>query len=109
MEIIFWQNNNGESPVETYIKDLDIKTQKKILWTLEIVEKFGARVGNNYFEKLKGFNLYEIKVNFNKKWHRMLCRVKENKCYLLHGFSKKSNKTPNREIGTALNRAKLIS
>lgn len=108
MEIIFWQNNSGKFPVKSYFNQLDVKTQRKVLWTLDIVERFGIRASNNYFEKMKDCQLYEIRVDFNKKWHRILCKVEENKCYLLHGFSKKSNKTPIREINTALGRSKLI-
>lgn len=108
MEITFWENDNGKRPVVDFIESLEVKTQKKVSFILEIIEKYGITSGNNYFEKLKNCPLYEVKIRFNKKWHRIFCKVVENKCYLVHGFFKKSNKTPTREIKTALERAKQI-
>lgn len=108
MEIIFWENDNGKQPVADFIESLEVKTQKKVSFILEIIEKYGTTAGSNYFDKLKNLPLYEAKIMFNKKWHRIFCKVADGKCYLVHGFLKKSNKTPRREINTALERAKQI-
>src|SRR3989338_8037243 len=108
MEIIFWKNDNDKQPVIDFIKRLEVKTQKKVFFVLGIIEKYGTMAWNNYFEKLKGYPLYEVRIQFNKKWHRMFCKVEGDRCYLVHGFFKKSNKTPAREIKTAVERTKQI-
>lgn len=108
MKIILWKNENDRCPVKDFMEELEPKSKKKILHVLDLVEKFGFKIGPEYMPKLKGSELYEIRVRFNKKWHRIFCKIKSSDCYLLHGFSKKSDKTPKREIYTAENRAKLI-
>lgn len=108
MKIVLWKGENGKYPFKEFMDELDPKTRKKILHVLELMEKYGYKIGPEYMSKFKGSELYEIRVRFNKKWHRIFCKIKSSNCYLLHGFSKKSDKTPKREIYTAENRAKYI-
>jgi len=108
MEIIFWESDSGKNPVADFIESLEPKTQAKVTFILEIIGRYGRRAANNYFEKLKGYQLYEVKIQFNKRWHRIFCIIEGEKCYLLHGFFKKSNKTPLKEIKVALERAKQV-
>lgn len=40
-EVIFYENENGECPVEEFMSELDIKMRAKMIGLLEILEEKG--------------------------------------------------------------------
>ena len=55
-------------------------------------------------KKLKGYAIWEIIIDFNNVCYRIFCVIRNAVLCLVHGFIKKSNRTPAREIKTALSR-----
>jgi len=53
-------------------------------------------------------NLWEIRVRLKNKIARVLFNVIDNLMILLHGFIKKSQKTPQEDIELAFKRMKLL-
>jgi len=48
--------------------------------------------------------IWELRVDFNKKFHRIFYFIFDGKkIILLHGFNKKTNHTPQKEINKAVN------
>ena len=78
------------------------KVQKKILWTLKIVETL-HRVPEIYFKHLENSNaLYEIRVQVGNDIFRIFCFFDNNNLVVVgHGFQKKTQKTPTKEIEKA--------
>ncbi len=78
------------------------KVQKKILWTLRLVEDL-ERIPEVYFKRLAGTEgLYEIRVQKGNDTFRIFCFFDSNSLVVVgHGFQKKSSKTPGREIERA--------
>lgn len=109
MTVDFWENPSGRSPVEEFIESLPLKAQKKIVKILELLEKHDTKLMfSGYMKKLKGYDLYELRIVFSKVYYRILFVIIDSACILLHAFTKKSDDTPVREIETALARAKQI-
>lgn len=86
-----------------FITELDSATQKKILKTLDKIKK---GVFGNYYSKMSGTDgLYECRVDTKDHWLRFL--TKHHKAddgtiiIVLHGFKKKENKIPLKEIKKA--------
>lgn len=75
------------------------KVQKKILWTLEIVESID-RIPEIYFKHLENTDgLYEVRVQVGKNIYRIFCFFDKNDLVVVgHGFQKKTQKTPSKEI-----------
>lgn len=97
---------NWGKEFESYLNSLSKKDAAKLLTMIERVEEFGLQDSIRK-ERVKRLdkNLYEIRALTNEHWLRgCYFQVKENTYYITHGFSKKSNKTPQKEI----NRAKTI-
>ena len=46
-------------------------------------------------------DLWEVRINLSDKIARVLFTIKNQKMILLHGFIKKSQKTPNKELAIA--------
>ena len=78
------------------------KVQKKILWTLQIVESID-RIPEIYFKHLENTDaLYEIRVQVGNDIFRIFCFFDNNNLVVVgHGFQKKAQKTPAKEIERA--------
>lgn len=78
------------------------KVQKKILWTLEIVETLD-RIPEIYFKHLQNTDgLYEIRVQVGSNIYRIFCFFDKNDLVVVgHGFQKKTRKTPHTELERA--------
>ena len=87
---------------EKFYNDQTEKVQRKILWTLRIIEQVD-RIPELYLKHLKDTSgLYEIRVQVGNNIFRMFCFFDlENLVVIGHGFQKKSQKTPKKEIKKA--------
>ena len=76
--------------------------QKKILWTLRIIEQID-RIPEVYLKHLKNTSgLYEIRVQVGSNIFRIFCFFDiDNLVVIGHGFQKKSQKTSKQEIQKA--------
>ncbi len=85
-----------------YRKQTD-DVQKKIEWTLKILENFD-QIPKKYFDHISGTDgLYEVRVEFGGNIFRIFAFFdKGNLIILGNGFQKKSQKTPKTEIDRAL-------
>ena len=88
----------------------DKKAIKKIEKRLELLSKYGVGflTKSGTMKKLHGFEIYEIKIDFNNVFYRILCVVRGSVCWLLNMFTKKSDKTPYKEIKTTLERVRNL-
>ena len=82
-----------------FYSDQTTKVQKKILWTLRVIEDL-ERIPEIYFKYLEGTDgLYEIRVQSGSDIFRIFCFFDDNNLVVIgHGFKKKTQKTPQREI-----------
>lgn len=108
MEIQYYCSSGGTNYVGDFIMVLPVKAAKKVRRRLGLVTKYGINfmTHSGTVKKLHGYDLYEIVINFNKVFYRIICSIKNGICWLLHMFTKKSNNTPIREIRTAVQRSR---
>jgi phage-related protein len=87
---------------DEFYSDQSAKVQKKILWTLKIIEDT-ERIPELYFKHLTGTDgLYEIRVQSGSDIFRIFCFFDDNNLVVVgHGFQKKTQKTPEKEIDRA--------
>ena len=106
-EILFYKTSSGHSPVEEFIDSLNLKQAKKVVWTLRLVRDL-ERVPEEYLKKLTGSDdIWEIRIQFGNDIFRLLGFFEvSNTIVLTNAFSKKSQKTPEKEIGLAEQRKK---
>ena len=95
---------------EKFISELDIKTTKKIFYNLDIAEQTNDP---KLFKKLQN-DIWEFRVNYLGKQIRLLAfwdkeDTQETLVFATHGFVKKVDKVPKKEIERAVNiRAKYF-
>lgn len=85
-----------------FFRTLKDKVKKKFNWTLKLIAT-EERIPIKYFRHIKGSTgLYEIRVEFESNIFRVFCFFDEGQLIILiHGFQKKSQKTPKKEIEKA--------
>ena len=90
------------SRIEAFLESLDKSTTAKIEWTINLIKQFD-RIPTNYLKYLKGTDaLYEIRCVWIGNSVRLFCFFDENKLIIIvHGFIKKTQKTPSREMKIA--------
>ncbi|NJY62971.1 type II toxin-antitoxin system RelE/ParE family toxin [Salinimicrobium sp. CDJ15-81-2] len=92
---------------KNYFQDFLIKqprkVQDKIFKIIEAIETF-ERIPSHYLKALKGTKgLYEARIKLGSDIWRVFCFFDKGKLViLLNGFTKKSEKTPKKEIDKAL-------
>lgn len=107
-KVIFYTKNKLESPLEIFIESLPEKQGAKVLREISLFEKVGinsvypqtSRIANS---KYKG--LWELRIRFSTNSIRIIYFLYiENTFILLHGFKKKTNKIPIKELEIAKKR-----
>ncbi len=105
-EIIFFQTDFGDKPVEDFLVELDSAARAKVVRTLELLRTQQV-VPAKFWKKLGGSSLWEVRVEYGGNIFRVLAAfARGNRVILLHGFQKKSQKTPRQDMEIAEQRQK---
>src|SRR5271166_1770529 len=101
----FYRSDSGREPVREWLKSLDAEDRKMIGEDIKDVE-FSWPIGMPLVRSL-GRELWEVRTNLARgRIARVLFCIAQEQMVLLHGFMKKTQKTPQREIDLALRRIK---
>ena len=106
----FFQNESGKMPVREWLLSLDDEDRKTVGDDIRTAE-FGWPVGMPLCRPLSGHRgLWEIRSSLtNGRISRVLFCVHEGNMVLLHGFIKKTQKTPLHDIEIAVTRQKGLA
>ncbi|WP_353930702.1 type II toxin-antitoxin system RelE/ParE family toxin [Okeanomitos corallinicola TIOX110] len=103
----FYRNENGTEPVRDWLKSLSKEERFLIGADIKTVE-FGWPIGMPTCRPM-GDGLFEVRTNLPQhKIARVLFCFYEGKMILLHGFIKKSQKTPKQQLDLALERKQIL-
>jgi phage-related protein len=104
-EIIFYKTDSGKCPVEEYLDTLSNKQVEKIFFVLDLVENIPI-VPRNYFKKLESTSdIWEVRVQLGNNIFRLLGFFDGSELVILnHAFTKKTQKSPKKEIKIAESR-----
>jgi len=101
--IIFYEKDDGTTPVQEFLDKLPEKHHAKALRDIDVLEKYGIALTEPHVKHIKD-KLWELRVKSASDISRIFYFVHVGKnIVLLHGFVKKTQRTPNREIKTACN------
>lgn len=105
--IIFYTSSNSQKPVEAFLeKNLSVKT--KTLRILSNIKEYGLSSAIPHIKKLAGTPFWEIRILGKDNARIFYVIENKNTIILLHGFNKKTKKTPSREIAITFQRYKDI-
>jgi len=98
----FYRTDAGNEPVRDWLKELP-RDDKRIIGEDIKTAQLGWPLGMPLIRKMDK-NLWEVRSSLSNGIARVLFTVDGNQMILLHGFIKKSNKTPQNELNTATTR-----
>ena len=109
--IHFYKSDTGREPVKEYLEKLkqsknfqDQKLLLEIITYITLLSERGSNLGIPYVKHLRD-ELWELRPKSDRI---LYCCINNNNIYLLHNFKKTSQKTPLKEIKTALQRYKKL-
>lgn len=91
MEIKFFHTN-----IEKALDKFDKKTTARIMYTIDILQEFGPRLGMPHSKKID-YKLFELRVQAIRIFYTFYY----DKIVILHMFVKKTQKIPKKEIDLA--------
>ena len=104
---VFYRSESGKEPVRDWLLALSKDDRKAVGEDIKTVE-FGWPIGMPTCRPMSG-GLYEVRTNLtDKRIARVLFCFHDGKMVLLHGFIKKSQKTPKPDLELAQKRKKEV-
>ena len=99
--IIFYKRENGTRPVDEFIKQLPQKHFAKAIKEIKALRIYGNQWKYPHVSHIDG-KLWELRIKSASDISRIFYFFHvDNNIVLLHGFVKKTQKTPQREIERA--------
>ena len=106
LSVAFFRTETGRESVRDWLKSLPREHRKIIGEDIKTVQ-FGWPLGMPLVRKLDR-NLWEVRIRLRDGIARVLFTTGERRMILLHGFIKKSQKTPKADLELAKTRLHLL-
>ena len=102
-QIEYYSTADGMSPVKEFIDSLSEEGQAKYIFITKLLKEYSIHVREPYVKQITGHKkLYEIRIKEKSGISRILYFAHTGRKFiLLHGFIKKTDKTPIKEIDIA--------
>jgi len=102
--VVFYTNEQGNEPVREFLNGLDLKTKARFDWSIEQLQMRNIRAREPLVRQLEG-RLWELREESTTNIYRLIYFFfTGRRIIFLHGFQKKTQRTPRREIEIARRR-----
>ena len=99
--IVFYTTERGDSPVEEFLRSLDLKTQARFDWSINYLKEQNISAKEPHVKQIDR-KLWELRRASSGNIYRIMYFFFTGKrIVFVHGFQKKTQKTPKREIEMA--------
>jgi phage-related protein len=106
-KIEFYQSKSGNPVVYDWFLEQETKVKARFAQIFDLLQEKGTSVGMPYVRPIVNTKLYEIRVEQSTNIYRIFYFAYTGRRFvLLHGFQKKTQKTPKKEIELAEKRRK---
>ena len=105
-KVVYFESSRGERFVKKFIDKQSSRAKGKYIGMIDFLAEYGPFLTSKYTKKIRK-NLYELRIT-GKEQVRIFYTVQRRDIILLHAFKKKTQKTPAKEIKTALSRLDII-
>ena len=102
LNVVFYKTESGNEPVREWLKDMP-KTDRQAIGEDIKTAQYGWPLGMPLIRKIER-GLWEVRSHIGAGIARVLFTVMDKTMILLHGFVKKSQKTPQNDLDTARRR-----
>jgi phage-related protein len=103
--LVLYRDERGREPVTDFIKSLRPDMQSKVLRNLDVLAEKGPSLSMPLSRPIRGYQMAELRSQSAGN----ICRIfyfatTGRRLVVLHGFLKKTESTPTRELRIATNR-----
>src|SRR5690349_8993194 len=99
--VVFYTDDDGKSPVREFLNGLDAKTKARFVWSIRRLRELNIKARAPLVKPLEG-KLWELREESQTNIYRLVYFFHSGRqIVFLHGFQKKSNKTPRQDIEIA--------
>ncbi|KIM04667.1 MAG: hypothetical protein KN64_06765 [Sulfurovum sp. AS07-7] len=107
-KINYYKNKNNKSPIKEWLNEIGNEPKAEIFKIFEMLSKYGIELGLPFVKPIQN-KLYEIRAKDKSGIYRVFYFAYKDKTFvMLHGFQKKTQTTPRKEIDIAIKRMKEI-
>ncbi len=100
--VIYYERENGESPVREFIQQFETLTEKPAVYArLELLEEYGPQLKRPYADYVRD-KIYELRFKLSRKQIRILYFIHDKTVVLTNGLIKKTKQIPENEIKRAI-------
>jgi len=100
LNVVFYQSESGNEPVREWLKGLSREDKRRIGEDIKTAQ-IGWPLGMPLIRKIQK-DLWDVRTTLDSGIARVFFTVDGECMILLHGFIKKSQKTPQHELKTAV-------
>ena len=108
LSVKFFGSEQGKEPVRKWLKEELTPEQRKAVGEDIKTVEFNWPIGMPIVRKINA-GLWEIRTKFQEGIARVFFTVRGDKMILLHGFHKRSQKTPLKDLDTARDRLRKVA
>jgi phage-related protein len=102
--VVFFIDDQGRSPVEDFLGSLDLKTQRRLRWSIEQLRVRNVQARPPLTRHLED-KLWELREESQTNIYRLVYFFFTGRqIVFVHGFQKKTDRTPPGELDTARRR-----
>jgi phage-related protein len=106
---INYYSQNNKSPVKKWLNEIGNEPRAEIFKVFEMLSKYGIQLGLPFVRPIEN-KIYEVRAKDKSGIYRVLYfAYKEKTFIMLHGFQKKTQATPRKEIDIAIKRMKELT
>ncbi len=102
-QVVYYTTNN-KNPIKKFIDSLDKSSRAKIIRLLKNIQEFGIISVKKHIKKIANTPLWEMRILGKQSVRLIYFCQQQNIIFVIHGFIKKKQKTPLKEIRIALKR-----
>lgn len=102
--VVTYFKTTNESPIQDFLNSLEEIKQAKVLRIFQYITNYGLLSILPHIKKVTNTPLWEIRILGKDNIRIFYISTSENLVLILHGFIKKKQKTPTKEIKIALGR-----
>ena len=102
--IVFFVDRPGHSPIVDFLGGLDARTRARFAWSIEQLRMRNTRAHEPLVRHVED-KIWELREESQTNIYRLLyCFASGRRIVILHGFQKKTQRTPRNEIVLAQQR-----
>ncbi len=103
-QVVFYEDDHGRVPVMEFVGSLSVREQAKVYSGLRLLAAYGVGLGMPHARHVEG-RLWELRPGGVRLFYFVYV---ERQVVVLHGYLKKTDKAPRREIEIALRRMERL-